>query len=453
LRGADIFVSVSAFDFMAYLNDNYLKLKAGYLFPEIGRRVKAFCDANPEAAKRLIRCGIGDVTEPLPAAVVLAMHKAVDEMAARESFKGYGPEQGYDWLRHAIAQKDFRDKGLDVADDEIFVSDGSKCDCGNILDILGAKNKIAISDPVYPVYVDTNVMAGHTGEANETGAYDKIVYLPCLSPEEIAEERGISLENLNPNQLDKLFKEINGFIPEPPKKHVDVIYLCSPNNPTGAAATREQLEAWVNYALDHKSVILFDAAYEAYITEPGVPHSIYEIPGARDCAIEFRSCSKNGGFTGVRCAYTVVPKSLNAQTKSGEFKPLHPLWNRRSTTKFNGVSYIVQRAAEALYSPEGKAQVAELIKHYLGNAEVLRKGAKKAGLKVFGGVNAPYIWVRTPKGVTSWQAFDKILNDANVVITPGSGFGAKGEGYFRISAFNSRANAEEVARRLQELKW
>jgi LL-diaminopimelate aminotransferase len=438
---------------MALLNDNYIKLKAGYLFPEIGRRVKVFCDANPEAAKRLIRCGIGDVTEPLPVAVVFAMHQAVNEMAVRETFKGYGPEQGYDWLRHAIAKNDFRDKGLDVADDEIFISDGSKCDCGNILDILGAKNKIAISDPVYPVYVDTNVMAGHTGEANETGAYDKIVYLPCLSPEEIAEERGISLENLNPNQLDKLFKEINGFIPEPPKKHVDVIYLCSPNNPTGAAATREQLEAWVNYALDHKSVILFDAAYEAYITEPGVPHSIYEIPGARDCAIEFRSCSKNGGFTGVRCAYTVVPKSLNAQTKSGEFKPLHPLWNRRSTTKFNGVSYIVQRAAEALYSPEGKAQVAELIKHYLGNAEVLRKGAKKAGLKVFGGVNAPYIWVRTPKGVTSWQAFDKILNDANVVITPGSGFGSKGEGYFRISAFNSRANAEEVARRLQELKW
>ena len=438
---------------MALLNDNFLKLKAGYLFPEIGRRVKAFCDANPEAAQRLIRCGIGDVTEPLPAAVVAALHKAVDEMAERGTFKGYGPEQGYEWLRAAIAKNDFRDRGMEIADDEIFVSDGSKCDCGNILDILGAKNKIAISDPVYPVYVDTNVMAGHTGEANETGAYDKIVYLPCLSPEEIAEERGISLENLNPNQLDKLFKEINGFIPEPPKKHVDVIYLCSPNNPTGAAATREQLEAWVNYALDHKSVILFDAAYEAYITEPGVPHSIYEIPGARDCAIEFRSCSKNGGFTGVRCAYTVVPKSLNAQTKSGEFKPLHPLWNRRSTTKFNGVSYIVQRAAEALYSPEGKAQVAELIKHYLGNAEVLRKGAKKAGLKVFGGVNAPYIWVRTPKGVTSWQAFDKILNDANVVITPGSGFGAKGEGYFRISAFNSRANAEEVARRLQELKW
>jgi LL-diaminopimelate aminotransferase len=348
-------------------------------------------------------------------------------MASRESFKGYGPEQGYEWLRHVIAQNDFRDKGLDVADDEIFVSDGSKCDCGNILDILGSKNKIAISDPVYPVYVDTNVMAGHTGEANGAGAYAKLVYLPC--------------------------KASNGFMPVPPKKHVDVIYLCSPNNPTGAAATREQLEAWVKYALEHKAVILFDAAYEAYITEPGIPHSIYEIPGARDCAIEFRSFSKNGGFTGTRCAFTVVPKSLNAQTKTGEFKPLHPLWNRRSTTKFNGVSYIVQRAAEALYTPEGKMEVAELIKNYLENAAILRKGARKAGLKVFGGVNAPYIWVRTPKSVTSWQAFDKILNEANVVITPGSGFGSKGEGYFRISAFNSRANAEEVAHRLPEMKW
>jgi LL-diaminopimelate aminotransferase len=413
--------------FMALLNENYLKLKAGYLFPEIGRRVKAFCDANPEAAKRLIRCGIGDVTEPLPPAVVAAMHKAVDEMASRESFKGYGPEQGYEWLRAAIAKNDFRDRGLDVADDEIFVSDGSKCDCGAILDILGDKNKIAISDPVYPVYVDTNVMVGHTGPANEAGAYGKLVYLPC--------------------------KPSNGFIPEPPKKHVDVIYLCSPNNPTGAAATRPQLEAWVKYALEHKAVILFDAAYEAYITDPAIPHSIYEIPGARECAIEFRSFSKNGGFTGTRCAFTVVPKSLNAYTKSGAAKPLHPLWSRRMTTKFNGVSYPVQRAAAALYLPEGKAQVADLIKHYLGNAEVLRKGAKKAGLKVFGGVNAPYIWVRTPKGVTSWQAFDKILADANVVITPGSGFGSKGEGFFRISAFNSRANAEEVARRLQELKW
>jgi LL-diaminopimelate aminotransferase len=440
---------------MALLNDNYLKLKAGYLFPEIGRRVKAFCEANPEAASRLIRCGIGDVTEPLPPAVIAAMHKAVEEMGVRETFHGYGPEQGYDWLRAAIAENDFRDRGLNVADDEIFVSDGSKCDCGSILDILGDKNKIAISDPVYPVYVDTNVMAGHTGPANEAGTYGKIVYLPC--------------------------RPSKGFIPEPPKRHVDLIYLCSPNNPTGAAATREQLEAWVKYAFEHKAVILFDAAYEAYIPDetnpsPGetppsphpmgrgkgegrvsssasIPHSIYEILGARECAIEFRSFSKNGGFTGTRCAFTVVPKSLNAQTKAGEFKPLHPLWHRRMTTKFNGVSYIVQRGAEALYSPEGKAQVCARIEFYMGNAAVLVAGAKKAGLKVYGGVNAPYIWVKTPKGVTSWQAFDKILGEANVVITPGSGFGSKGEGYFRISAFNSRANAEEVSRRLQELRW
>ncbi|MBI1175858.1 LL-diaminopimelate aminotransferase [bacterium] len=412
---------------MAYLNDNYLKLKAGYLFPEIARRVKAFCEANPEGASRLIRCGIGDVTEPLPPAVVAALHKAVDEMATRETFHGYGPEQGYEWLRSAIAKNDFRDKGIDVADDEVFVSDGSKCDCGNILDVLGSKNKIAISDPVYPVYVDTNVMAGHTGDANAAGAYGKLVYLPC--------------------------RPSNGFVPEPPKKHVDVVYLCSPNNPTGAAATRDQLTAWVNYARENKTIILFDAAYEAYISDPQIPHSIFEIPGARECAIEFRSFSKNGGFTGVRCAYTVVPKTLLAATKTGEMNPLHPLWNRRSATKFNGVSYIVQRGAEALYSDDGKAQVKALVEHYMGNAAILRAGAKKAGLKVFGGVNAPYIWVRTPKGVTSWEAFDKILGEANVVITPGSGFGSKGEGFFRISSFNSRANAEEVARRLKELKW
>ena len=412
---------------MALLNDNYLKLKAGYLFPEIGRRVKAFTDANPEAAKHLIRCGIGDVTEALPDAVVKAMHKAVDEMASRATFKGYGPEQGYDWLRAAIAQNEFRAKGLDVADDEVFVSDGSKCDCGNILDIFGSKNKIGVSDPVYPVYVDTNVMAGHTGDADANGAYAGLVYLPC--------------------------NEANGFIPEPPKEHVDVIYLCSPNNPTGAAASRAQLEAWVTYALAHNAIILFDAAYEAYITQPGIPHSIYEIPGARECAIEFRSFSKHGGFTGTRCAYTVVPKTLMAATASGEMLPLHPLWNRRMSTKFNGVPYIVQRGAEALFTPEGKAQVQALIEHYMGNARILSDGAKAAGLTVFGGVNAPYIWVKTPAGVGSWQAFDKILHDANVVITPGAGFGSKGEGYFRISSFNSRANAEEVAKRLQALKW
>ena len=412
---------------MAYLNDNYLKLKAGYLFPEIARRVKVFTDANPETAKRLIRCGIGDVTEPLPPAVVAALHKAVDEMANRASFRGYGPEQGYDFLRAAIAKNDYRDHGLDVADDEIFVSDGSKCDCGNILDVLGHNNKIAISDPVYPVYVDTNVMAGHTGDADDAGAYAGLVYLPC-TPQ-------------------------NGFIPEPPKEKTDVIYLCSPNNPTGAVATRAQLEAWVKYALANKAIILFDAAYESYISDPAIPHSIYEIPGARECAIEFRSFSKNGGFTGTRCAFTVVPKSLLAAASTGEFKPLHPLWNRRMSTKFNGVSYIIQRAAEALYTAEGKQQIKALIEHYMGNAKILVTGAKAAGLTVYGGVNAPYIWVQTPKGVTSWQAFDKILGNANVVITPGSGFGSKGEGYFRISSFNSRANAEEVAKRLQTLKW
>ena len=412
---------------MAYLNDNYLKLKAGYLFPEIARRVRAFCEQNPEPAKRLIRCGIGDVTEPLPPAAVAALHQAVDEMGARESFKGYGPEQGYDWLRAAIAQNDFRSRGIDVADDEIFVSDGSKCDCGNILDILGHRNHLAISDPVYPVYVDTNVMAGHTGDADASGAYAGLTYLPC-TPQ-------------------------NGFVPEPPSGHADIIYLCSPNNPTGASANRAQLEAWVKYALAHQAILLFDAAYEAYIAEPGIPHSIYEIPGARECSIEFRSFSKNGGFTGTRCAFTVVPKTLLASTADGERKPLHPLWLRRTTTKFNGVSYIVQRAAEALYSPEGKTQTRALIEHYMGNARILIAGARSAGLTVFGGVNAPYIWVQCPPGLSSWQAFDKILLEANVVITPGSGFGSKGEGFFRVSSFNSRTNAEEVARRFQTLKW
>ncbi len=412
---------------MAFLNENYLKLKAGYLFPEIARRVKAFCDANPEGARRLIRCGIGDVTEGLPPSVVAALHKAVDEMASRETFRGYGPEQGYEFLRHAIAQNDFRDKGLDVADDEIFVSDGSKCDCGNILDILGHQNRIGITDPVYPVYVDTNVMAGHTGEADETGAYEGITYLPCTAE--------------------------NGFVAEVPKEKLDVVYLCFPNNPTGATATRAQLTEWVEYALANDTLILFDAAYEAYITDPEVPHSIYEIPGARECAIEFRSFSKNGGFTGLRCAFTVVPKSLKAKTSKGEKLPLHPLWNRRSSTKFNGVAYIVQRAAEALYSESGKAEVQALIRHYMGNAAILREAACKAGLPVYGGVNAPYIWVGTPNGISSWEMFDRMLNEANVVITPGSGFGSNGEGDFRISAFNSRENVEEVARRMTEIKW
>jgi LL-diaminopimelate aminotransferase len=412
---------------MAQLNSNYLKLKAGYLFPEIGRRVKAFTDANPEAARRLIRCGIGDVTEPLPLAVREAMHRAIDEMGTREGFHGYGPEQGYEFLRHAIAENDYRAKGLEVADDEVFVSDGSKCDCGNILDIFGHNNRIAVTDPVYPVYVDTNVMAGHTGEGDESGRYAGLVYLECNAE--------------------------NGFVPALPTTPVDLIYLCYPNNPTGATATRAQLEKWVNYALDHDAVILFDAAYEAYIQDADVPHSIYEIPGARKCAIEFRSFSKNGGFTGTRCAFTIVPHDLLCRTDSGEKKPLHPLWNRRFSTKFNGVSYITQRGAEALYSAEGKAQIAALVELYMGNAAILSAAAKDCGLEVYGGANAPYIWVRGPKGITSWEMFDKILNEANVVITPGSGFGLCGEGYFRISAFNSRANVEEVARRIKALSW
>ena len=410
---------------MFQLNDNYLKLKAGYLFPEISRRVKVYCDANPEAAKRVIRCGIGDVTEPLPPAVIAAMHKAVDDMAAQETFRGYGPEQGHEFLRHAIAQNDYRNRGMEIADDEIFVSDGSKCDCGNILDILGHGNRLGITDPVYPVYVDTNVMAGHTGEANEAGAYAGIDYLPCDAA--------------------------NGFVPDVPTEKLDVIYLCFPNNPTGATATRAQLTTWVQYALANRSLILFDAAYEAYISDPEVPHSIYEIPGARECAIEFRSFSKNGGFSGTRCAFTVVPKTLLAVTTTGECKPLHPLWNRRMSTKFNGVSYIVQRGAEALYTPEGVSQVRALIEHYMGNAAILRTAAQESGLPVFGGLNAPYIWVGTPDGLTSWEMFDQMLTQANVVITPGSGFGSKGEGYFRISAFNSRENAEEVAQRIRAL--
>ena len=412
---------------MAQLNSHYLKLKAGYLFPEINRRVKAFTDSNPEGAARLIRCGIGDVTEPLPEAVRTAMHKAVDEMGTRPGFRGYGPEQGYEFLRRAIAQHDFRSRGLEVADDEIFVSDGSKCDCGNILDIFGHDNRIAVMDPVYPVYVDTNVMAGHTGDADERGLYSGLLYLPCNAE--------------------------NGFVPAIPAEKADLIYLCYPNNPTGATATRAQLAAWVEYALANESVILFDAAYEAYISDPAIPRSIYEIPGARRCAIEFRSFSKNGGFTGVRCAYTVLPKDLECRDSTGSKKPLHPLWNRRFSTKFNGVGYTTQRAAEALYSPEGRAQVAALVEHYMGNAAILREAATNSGLATYGGTNAPYIWVRAPEPFTSWAVFDKMLQEANIVTTPGSGFGPAGEGYFRISAFNSRENAQEAARRLSALKW
>ena len=408
---------------MAKLNDNYLKLKAGYLFPEIARRVNSFTDNNPEKAKQIIRCGIGDVTEPLPLSAREAMKNAVDELGNKETFRGYGPEQGYDFLRAAIAKGDYRDNGISMEDDEIFVSDGSKCDTGNILDIFGSDNKIAITDPVYPVYVDTNVMAGNTGEANESGAYEGIHYMPCNAE--------------------------NGFVPEIPQERVDLIYLCYPNNPTGATATREQLENWVSYAKENGSIILYDAAYQAFIQDPSVPRSIYEIEGARECAIEFRSFSKNGGFTGVRCAFTVVPKELMAEDSNGEKRSLHPLWSRRQSTKFNSVSYPVQKAAEALYSEDGKNQVKSLITHYMENAQKLRSACSDIGLSVYGGENAPYVWVACPESIDSWGMFDKMLNEANVVITPGAGFGGAGEGFFRISAFNSKTNVDTVCERLK----
>ena len=407
---------------MARINENYLKLKAGYLFPEIARRVNGFAQANPDA--KIIRLGIGDVTEPLPQACREAMVKAIDDMGNRSTFKGYGPEQGYEWLREKVAQQDFKARGCDIDASEIFISDGSKCDGGAILDILGDDNVIAVTDPVYPVYVDTNVMAGHTGNMNDKGEYDGFVYLPISAD--------------------------NGFVAEIPKQKVDLIYLCFPNNPTGATATREYLEAWVKYARSHGSIILFDAAYEAFIQDPTLPHSIYEIEGARDCAIEFRSFSKNAGFTGTRCALTVVPKSLKGKTKDGQDVELWGLWNRRQSTKFNGVSYIVQRGAEAVYSPEGQAQTRALIDFYMENAAIIRRDLISTGIQVYGGENAPYVWVKTPESLSSWDFFDKLLETCNVVGTPGSGFGAAGEGYFRISAFNSRDNVNEAMRRITE---
>lgn len=405
---------------MPQVNENYLKLKAGYLFPEIGRRVSKFAAEHPDA--KIIRLGIGDVTEPLPPAVTEAMHKAVDEMATRSSFRGYGPEQGYDFLRNAIAQNDFQSRGCNVSPDEIFVSDGSKCDTGNILEIFGGDNVVAVTDPVYPVYVDTNVMAGRTGASDEAGRYAGLVYLPVTAE--------------------------NEFVPALPDRHVDLIYLCYPNNPTGTVATRETLQKWVDYARAEQAIIFFDAAYEAFITEPGIPHSIYEIDGARDVAIEFRSFSKTAGFTGTRCAFTVVPKGLTARTSAGTAVELHGLWNRRQSTKFNGVPYVIQRGAEAVYSAAGKAQVRQLVSFYLENAAILCQGLREAGLQVYGGINAPYVWLKTPGDSTSWEFFDRLLSTAHLVGTPGSGFGASGEGYFRLSAFNSRANIEEAVRRI-----
>jgi LL-diaminopimelate aminotransferase len=404
---------------MATINTHYQKLQAGYLFPEIGKRVRNFQAQSPSA--RIIRLGIGDVVLPLPAPIVDAMKSAADELGRKESFRGYGPEQGYEFLLDAIAAN-YRSQGANVAADEIFVSDGSKCDTANIQEIFAIDNIVAVTDPVYPVYVDTNVMAGRTGPSDAAGRYGKLVYLPTTAE--------------------------NGFDPPLPSQHVDLIYLCSPNNPTGAVMSRASLERWVEYAQKQSAIILFDAAYEAFIREPGLVHSIFEIPGARNVAIEFRSLSKTAGFTGTRCAFTVIPKELCAHDGSGAPVPLHGLWNRRHTTKFNGVSYPIQKAAAAVYSPEGNQAVRANIDYYMENARIIREGLGKAGYRVHGGVNAPYIWLRVPEGMTSWQFFDRLLNDANVVGTPGSGFGSAGEGYFRLSAFGFRENVEEAVARI-----
>jgi LL-diaminopimelate aminotransferase len=415
--------------FSMHVNSNYLKLRGAYLFPEIDRRVQAHLAAHPEAVDGLIKCGIGDVTEPLPPAIVEAMHRALDEMGTRGTFRGYGPPLGYDFLRETIAARDFADAGVDVAADEVFISDGSKTDCGAILDILAppgaAVNRIGIPDPVYPVYVDTNVMAGYTGAGRDDGSYEGITYLPCTSA--------------------------NDFVPDVPDAPLDVIYLCFPNNPTGGMITRPRLEAWVEYALAHDALILYDVAYRAFVKDPEAPRSIYEIDGAKRCAMEFHSFSKNGGFTGVRCGYTVCPRELAGEAADGSRVPLHDLWARRWSTKSNSVGYVVQRGAEAIYSDEGGRQVQALVDNYLENARVLREACTAIGLDVHGGENAPYVWVACPEGVGSWQMFDTILERANVVITPGVGFGKCGEGYFRISAFNTRANVEEVGRRLERL--
>ncbi len=406
---------------MTYINENFQKLQAGYLFPEIGRRVGNFAKENPDAA--IIRLGIGDVTEPLAPAITEAMKLAVDEMSVTASFKGYGPEQGYDFLIDAIRENDYAARGIEIARDEIFVSDGSKCDSGNIQEIFSADTVICVTDPVYPVYVDSNVMAGRSGEADDEGRYAGMVYLPA--------------------------NEENDFLPSPPSQKVDLVFLCSPNNPTGTVATKEYLQQWVDWARENDVVIIFDAAYEAFISDPSLPRSIYEVEGAKECAIEMRSFSKRAGFTGVRCAFTVIPKELEGRTKSGESVSFNALWNRRHCTKFNGASYVVQRAAAAVYTPDGLKQTSEQVAFYMENARLLREGLSKAGFTLFGGVHAPYIWMRTLDGASSWDFFDRMLNEANVVGTPGSGFGPSGEGYFRLSAFNSRENVNEAIARIQ----
>ena len=408
---------------MININENFLNLQDSYLFSTIAKKVAEFQKNNPD--KRIIKLGIGDVTRPIAPKIIEAMHKAVEEMGKQETFRGYGPEQGYEFLREKISENDYKKRGVNIDIDEIFVSDGAKCDCGNIGDIFGIDNVVAITDPVYPVYLDTNVMAGRSGEYNEkTGMYENIIYIPATAE--------------------------NNFVPEFPKKVPDMIYLCFPNNPTGTTLNKKDLKKWVDYAKQNKSIILFDSAYEAFISEEDVPHTIYEIEGAKDVAIEFRSFSKTAGFTGIRCAYTVVPKNLKGYTKDGKEIELNALWNRRHGPKFNGVSYPVQRAAEAVYSEEGQKQIKENIEYYMNNAKIIKEGLQEAGYTVYGGINAPYIWLKVPEGLTSWEFFDKLLNKANVVGTPGVGFGPSGEGYFRLTAFGTKENTMEAIRRIKK---
>jgi LL-diaminopimelate aminotransferase len=409
---------------MAKINQNYLQLQGSYLFSEIAKRRTKFIQDNPQAA--IISLGIGDVTRPLPDAVIGSLHNAVDEMANEQTFRGYGPEQGYDFLIEKIIENDYAAHGIQLNKNEVFVSDGSKCDVGNIQEIFSMDSIIAVQDPVYPVYVDSNVMAGRSGSYNkETNRYENIVYLPCNAE--------------------------NNFKPELPKQKVDLIYLCYPNNPTGMTLTKDELKVWVDYARNNNCILLFDSAYEAYIQEEDVPHSIYEIEGAKEVAIEFRSLSKTAGFTGTRCAYTVVPRELKARDEDGNEITVNDLWNRRQTTKFNGVSYITQRGAAAIFSDAGKQQIAKLVDYYMTNAAIIREGISSLGIQVYGGVNAPYIWLKTPSGLGSWEFFDKLLSEAHIVGTPGVGFGQNGQGYFRLTAFGSRENTEKAVDRFSKL--
>ena len=407
---------------MALVNEHFLKLPNNYLFSDIAKKVNAFKVSHPKTD--LIRLGIGDVTRPLPQASIEAMHKAVDELANKETFHGYGPEQGYDFLIDAVIRNDYAPRGVYLEPGEVFISDGAKSDTGNIGDILRHDNSIGVTDPIYPVYIDSNVMCGRAGIL-EDGRWSNVVYLPCLSE--------------------------NNFVPEIPDRRIDILYLCYPNNPTGTVISKAELKKWVNYALENDTLILYDAAYEAYIQDPDIPHSIYEIKGAKKVAIEFRSFSKTAGFTGVRCGYTVVPKELTAATLEGERIPLNRMWNRRQCTKFNGTSYITQRGAEAIYTPEGKKQVKAIIQYYMANARIMKEALESTGLKVFGGENAAYLWVKTPGEVNSWKFFEQMLYEANVVGTPGVGFGPSGEGYIRLTAFGERADCEEAMKRIR--KW